>query len=74
MSEVEPRNCWEFWNCKDEIRNNCIAYKTSSGAECWMLVGSIARKELHCPKLENRFKDCSECSWFKKMRPDFNKK
>jgi len=72
MTDSEARTCWEYWNCKEEVRKKCSAYTTNSGKECWMLAGSIVVKLKKCPRVQNEYKDCSECPWFKKLNPDFN--
>jgi hypothetical protein len=58
---MEPQNCWEFWNCPKKIRDNCPAYTTNSGRDCYDLA------EDYCPKVTNQFKHCQECPWFKKI-------
>ena len=60
---MEPQSCWEFWNCPKEVRDECPAYTTNSGKECFYLA------EHFCPRLKTEFKSCSECPWYKKMKP-----
>jgi len=67
-------NCWECLNCSDDIKSSCLAFKTKSGKECWMIVGSFTTIEARCPGLVHKYKYCWECPWFKEMNPDFNKK
>ncbi|MDF1498103.1 MAG: HAMP domain-containing protein [Patescibacteria group bacterium] len=56
----EPQNCWEYWNCKKDIRENCESYKTNSGKECWLVASG------QCPRSKERgIKDCQNCSWYK---------
>jgi hypothetical protein len=63
----EAENCWEFWDCKPEIRDACRSFKCDSGKECWYIVGSKADKKDQCPQIKNNFKYCRECSWYIKM-------
>ncbi len=61
-------NCWDFWNCKKEIRDNCPAYLTDSGRSCWIV--SAGR----CPRLlERGFEDCTKCPWYKRLNKDEKK-
>ncbi len=60
---MEPQNCWEFWNCSQEIRVKCPAYVTHSGKECYNLA------ECFCAKVKKDFKHCWECPWYLKINP-----
>ena len=62
------QNCWEFWNCPKEVRDQCEAYTSNCGRECWMVVGHIVTKFKKCPKLSNVYKNCTECPWYKKLK------
>ncbi len=70
MSKKEPQNCWEFWNCNIRVRKKCPAYINNLGKDCWMIAGSIT-KDPACPKLKHQFRNCWQCDWFKKLKPDF---
>lgn len=65
MNKEEAKNCWEFWNCPPEIRENCPAYQTNSGQECWLVAKDF------CPRRKTKYKHCWECPWFQKLNPDF---
>ena len=67
MAEVnkESENCWDFWDCSENKRNNCLVYKKSLGRSCWY-VPSYAR-----PSCEGDFKHCWECPWYKKVSSTF---
>ncbi len=67
-----PQNCWEFWNCPKEIRENCLAYKLNAGKECWCFAEDFKPSPL-CPKVQHNFEHCWDCPWFKKLNPDFHK-
>ena len=67
-------NCWEFWNCSKDVRDQCAAYTSDFGKECWMVAGHIATKLQKCPKILNEFKNCLECPWFKKLHEKVDNK
>ncbi|MBU2638894.1 MAG: hypothetical protein KJ955_08015 [Nanoarchaeota archaeon] len=69
MPKVEPKNCWEFWNCAEDIKKKCPAYNYNSGRDCWLAASSF--REPGCPKVKNEFESCSDCPWFKKLNPKF---
>jgi len=57
----ETQNCWDFWKCNKKTKENCPAYKTESGEECWLVAAE------YCPILKAKgFEKCTECPWFKK--------
>ena len=62
---MEPQSCWEFWDCPKEHRDNCPAFLTYHGKECYNFA------EHYCPRVKKDFDRCWECPWFKKIRPDF---
>ncbi|HAJ56179.1 MAG TPA: hypothetical protein DCL35_00225 [Candidatus Omnitrophica bacterium] len=66
-SEEQTRdiNCWEFWNCADKIKINCVAHKHQCGKECWFVSRNFT------PTQNRDFKYCWECSFFQKFNPDF---
>jgi len=68
MSEVnkESENCWDFWDCPENKRNDCLVYKKGLGRACWY-VPSYARA-----KVKRDFKHCWECSWYSKINTTFN--
>lgn len=74
--QAKAKTCWDFWNCKPERRDACLAFTTDSGDDCWNLVGSFTRHtdQCHCPKQQTCFKFCWECPWFKKENPNYVKK
>jgi hypothetical protein len=63
-SGVEPKNCWEYLECPSEERDNCPAFLTYHGRECYNFA------EDYCTKLKKDFKRCWQCPWFKIIRPD----
>lgn len=64
----EPQNCWEYWNCEKEAREECLVFHNSFGKECWLMT-EICRKHESSPKFKKKLKDCFDCSWFKKLNP-----
>ena len=73
MKADKTQNCWDYWNCPEEVRDACPAYATNSGRECWMVAGSFTTSKTKCPKAAKEYKFCWECPWFKKLNPDFEK-
>ena len=70
MAIKDCKNCWDFWKCPVDRKENCHAYKADLGDKCWIVVGHPVGLSNKCPKLINNFKSCFECPWFKKMNPD----
>ena len=62
----EPENCWEFWNCPEEIRNNCEIFKLNAGKECWFLSNSSKG----CKRSKGNG-GWFNCEWFKKNNQIF---
>jgi len=58
-------NCWEFWKCPEKIKKKCPAYVQKRGNQCWIVANLFA--EDGCPKLNKKFKSCTECTWFSRM-------
>ena len=61
---MEHKNCWEYWDCKKEPRDDCPAYTTNSGDECFNVATNF------CTKLNKDFKHCWECPWYKIVNPE----
>ena len=47
---MEADSCWKYFNCPEETRNECPAYTTNSGKECFYLAKDF------CPKAKEDFK------------------
>ena len=60
-------NCWEFWNCPKNDSEQCVAYKSAAGKECWMLAGHIVTEFKKCPRISNEIQDCLDCPWYKQL-------
>lgn len=58
----EPQNCWEFWGCPEELKEECTAYRGNMGRQCWIVSG-ISKKN----KTNRRDLDCTNCEWYKKV-------
>lgn len=67
-NKLDPQNCWEFWNCIDDVKQVCPLYITDSGRHCWNIVG-FTHKHPECPKVKNKFDNCEDCDWYKKQKP-----
>jgi len=66
-SNDKTLNCWDYWDCKKEVRDKCPAYISNSGRECWVISSG------KCPRSKERgFEDCKECAWYKKMNGQHN--
>jgi hypothetical protein len=75
MTKKEPQNCWEYWDC--EVKEQCPAYETNSGKECWHVASNacplINQKKKGIIKGKRAFDFCWQCPWFKKFNPNFDK-
>jgi hypothetical protein len=54
------QHCWEFHNCLNETKNQCIVYKLGIEKECWI----TNRMKPGRPGVMNG--SCLNCQWFKK--------
>ena len=66
MRNMKHQNCWDFWNCSHEVRDDCPAFLTYHGMDCFDFA------ENYCPRIIAEFQDCRECPWYKKIKPDFD--
>jgi len=73
ISKKEPQNCWDFWNCQNDVRAQCPAFTSNLGRYCWMVAGHMVTELKKCPRVVHHFKTCFECPWFKKLNPDSDK-
>jgi hypothetical protein len=64
----EVESCWEYWNCPKEVRNDCPAFLTYHGTDCYDFA------ENYCSKGDKEFKHCRECPWYKKVKQDLKRK
>lgn len=69
MSELNRKKnvsrCWEFFNCSEQLRENCEAY-SSNKRECWLLNNLRGGARL------SNNGDCIECKWLKHNIGDYN--
>ena len=56
--------CWQFMNCPQDMRKECVVYKTDMKEPCWIL-----NQTGGCGILGS----CKSCPWFLKNNPDLNK-
>ncbi|MBI4843524.1 MAG: PilZ domain-containing protein [Nitrospirae bacterium] len=61
---MNPKNCWEFWNCADKLKAKCPAFTTDSGRECFDLAKD------YCPKTTDEFEHCWECPWYQEIQKE----
>jgi hypothetical protein len=62
------QNCWEFMDCPEKTRENCLSYQLNAGKECWFIV-HVNKGSVAC-----RIGDgCFNCPWFKKNNPELIK-
>ena len=63
MKVRKPQHCWEFYECLNEAKNQCIVYKLGIEKECWV----TNRMKPGNPGVMNG--SCVNCQWFKKYHP-----
>ena len=66
MVGKEPQNCWEFWNCPQETKENCLVYIRNLGKSCWTAPYSCSGS------IKKDFQKCLECQWYKKLNKKEN--
>ncbi len=54
-----PSHCWEFHDCLNETKSNCLVYKLGIKTECWV----TNRMKPGNPGVMNG--SCVNCQWFK---------
>ena len=60
--------CWEYLDCPQEVRENCQAYTSRNGKECWMVSekrcggGTASRGSI-----EEKLVECSRCEYYTKV-------
>jgi hypothetical protein len=55
----EPKHCWEFQNCLNETKSQCIVYKLGIEKKCWI---TNNMKPGNPGKMNG---SCLNCQWFK---------
>jgi len=55
--------CWQVMHCPQDMRVQCIAYKTNMKEPCWVLNGGKGHSVLGT---------CTHCPWFLKNNPDLH--
>ena len=59
------QNCWEFLNCPNEKKENCIVYQLDTGKDCYLFLNHI-EKERYAYNLHDT---CINCPWYKENNP-----
>ena len=68
LSNIDTsERCWEFMNCPQDIRKECVAYESDAKEPCWVLNQAMGRDG--CAILNT----CKRCPWFLKNHPNLNK-
>jgi hypothetical protein len=62
FKEMPHETCWQFMGCPQDMRKECIVYKTGMKEPCWVLNQTGAG----CGILGT----CKNCPWFLKNNPD----
>jgi len=52
--------CWQYMNCPQEMRKECVVYKTDMKEPCWV---SNSKKRYDI------LGTCTTCPWFLKSNP-----
>jgi len=60
-------NCWGFWGCDEELKENCYTYKKGLGSFCWVLSNLMSNKDERSPKVRNRLTSCLDCLWYQEV-------
>lgn len=58
----EPQNCWGFWNCPEDMKKECTAYRSNMGRQCWLVCNMSKKNQTIRRNLE-----CTNCEWHKKI-------
>jgi len=60
-------HCWEYMNCPQDIRKECLAYESDVKESCWVL-NQVGGRD-GCSILNT----CKRCPWFLKNNFNLNK-
>lgn len=55
----QARHCWEYHECLNEVKKQCIVYELGIETECWV----TNRMKPGNPGIMNG--SCMNCQWFK---------
>jgi len=58
--------CWEATVCPEELREECLAYRTRRGQLCWILTGRLYRG-LRLPSWTEKRTMCERCLFFRHL-------
>ena len=65
MKKIEAQNCWEFWDCSKDAKEQCPVFTEKAGKECWMYTDNLKVFSWAIPK--KHFVTCLNCPWYKHM-------
>ena len=57
------RNCWEFWNCSNESKEECDAYNLKLGRNCWSISARYCLRNL-AKISKKKINTCLKCLWY----------
>ena len=63
MPKQDAKICWEYWECKPDVRENCPAFKT--GEPCWR----VATQYCGRVSAKSGFEKCITCEWYRLNHP-----
>jgi hypothetical protein len=53
------RDCWDFWQCGEEQKEECRVYRKKLGRTCWYVPLAFRAETAR------DFNSCWECSWYR---------
>ncbi|MDP3732273.1 MAG: hypothetical protein Q8R31_04510 [Candidatus Omnitrophota bacterium] len=68
MPKQEAKTCWDYWECKPEVREKCPAFKSSK--PCWYIAIN------YCGRVSGKYgvEKCFTCEWYRLKHPSQKRK
>lgn len=68
MPKQDAKVCWEYWECKPDVREKCPAFKLNE--PCWRVASQ------YCGRVSGKYgmEKCFVCEWFRLNHPHRNRK
>ena len=63
-----PMACWEFLNCPEEYKANCLVFKLKARHFCWYISGTCCQGKPY-KSWEEKIVNCKKCELFLNMFP-----
>ncbi len=57
------RSCWKFNKCSQELRKDCIAFRSRQGHLCWLMTGTVC-KGIRVKTWSDKIAMCRDCGFF----------